>query len=345
MIVASVEEAQRSGARLERACEEIGIDTRTVQRWRGRGEAGDDLRHGPKSEPANKLSKAERAHVVALANSPEHRNLSPKQIVPKLADSGRYVASESTFFRVLREDGLLTHRGRAKPAASKPPAEHVATAPCAVWSWDITYLRTQVVGQFYYLYLHVDVWSRKIVGWAVHERECGELASTALDDALRAEAIDGRGLVVHQDNGGPMKGATLKATMERLGVIASYSRPQVSDDNPFSESLFRTLKYRPEYPRRPFSSLEEARGWVRGFVSWYNHEHLHSGIGFVTPASRHDGLAEGLLRARRELYVMAKKRNPSRWSGATREWQQPVEVRLNPPRDSTREPKNQPKAA
>jgi putative transposase len=332
VILACIAEARRSGARLERACTELGLDVRTVQRWSNQGENGEDRRYGPKSEPTNKLSEAERRKVLELANSPEYRDLSPKQIVPKLADSGCYVASESTFYRVLRDEQLLAHRGRAKAASSKPPEEHVANAPLEVWSWDITYLRSEVAGEFYYLYLHVDVWSRKIVGWSVNETECGDLATAALNAALHQEGIDGRGLVLHQDNGSPMKGATLKATMERLGVIASYSRPRVSDENPYSESLFRTLKYRPEYPRRPFASIEEARGWVRGFVAWYNHEHLHSGIGFVTPAERHAGRAETILAARRAVYARAYRRNPERWSGAPRAWKHPVEVRLNPPR-------------
>lgn len=262
---------------------------------------GEDGRHGPKSEPRNKLSAAERKRVLELASSPEHRDLSPKQIVPKLADSGRYVASESTFYRLLREARLMGHRGRAKAARSKPPKEHVATGPLDVWSWDIAYLRSEASGRFYYLYLHIDVWGRKTVGWSVNESESGELAASSLKAALEAERINGRGLVVHQDNGAPMKGATL----ERLGVIASYSRPRVSDDNPYSEALFRTLKYGPEYPRRPFSSLEEARAWVRGFVAWYNHEHLHSGIGFVTPSERHAGRSEAVLAARRAVYARA----------------------------------------
>ena len=345
MILASIAEAQRSGARLERVCAELGLDVRTVQRWRNLGENGEDRRHGPKSEPSNKLSQAERRKVLELANSPEHRNLSPKQIVPKLADSGRYIASESTFYRVLRDEQLLAHRGRAKAANTKPPVEHVAKAPLEVWSWDITYLRSEVAGKFYYLYLHVDVWSRKIVGWAVHETECGDLATTALNAALRAEGIDGRGLVVHQDNGSPMKGATLKATMERLGVIASYSRPRVSDDNPYSESLFRTLKYRPNYPCSPFASIEEARAWVRGFAAWYNHEHLHSSIGFVTPAERHAGHAEAILAARRAVYARACRRNPERWSGAPRAWKHPAEVRLNPPKTTNAKSNPQPAAA
>ena len=177
----------------------------------------------------------------------------------------------------------------------------------------------------------------------MHETECGDLATTALNAALRAEGIDGRGLVVHQDNGSPMKGATLKATMERLGVIASYSRPRVSDDNPYSESLFRTLKYRPNYPCSPFASIEEARAWVRGFAAWYNHEHLHSSIGFVTPAERHAGHAEAILAARRAVYARACRRNPERWSGAPRAWKHPAEVRLNPPK--TTNAKSNPQAA
>lgn len=149
MIVESILEAQRAGARLERACTELGLDERTVQRWRRQGERSEDGRRGPKTEPRNKLSQSERRKLLELANSAEHRDLSPKQIVPKLADSGRYVASESTFYRVLREEGLLAHRGRAKAATSKPPKEHVATRPLEVWSWDITYLRADVVGKFY----------------------------------------------------------------------------------------------------------------------------------------------------------------------------------------------------
>jgi hypothetical protein len=209
--------------------------------------------------------------------------------------------------------------------------------PNQVWSWDITYLRAPVVGMFFYLYLFVDVWSRKIVAHAVHECEDSELASELFESVVSEQRLEGVELVLHQDNGSPMKGATLKATIERLGVIPSYSRPHVSDDNPYSESLFRTLKYRPHYPRKPFESLEEARRWVEDFVTWYNHEHLHSSIGFVTPLDRHDGNADAILAKRKAVYEQARQRHPERWSGKTRAWDAPMEVVLNPAKEAMSE--------
>lgn len=334
MILGWLDEAQAAGARLAPACRALGLDARTIQRWRARG-GGDDQRHGPKTEPRNKYTAAQRQQVLDVANSAEFRDLSPKQIVPKLADQNRYVASESTFYRILREEDLLARRGRARAPTSQPPTELRATGPGQVWSWDITYLRSSVTGMFFYLYLFIDVWSRKIVAHDVHEVECTELASEMLEQALAREGLGDVGLFLHADNGSPMKGATLKATMERLGVIPSYSRPHVSDDNPYSESLFRTLKYRPEYPRKPFDSCDEARAWTAGFIDWYHHDHLHSGIGFVTPLDRHEGRSEDILEARRAVYEAARRRHPERWaSGRTRAWEAPQEVLLNPTKDT-----------
>lgn len=330
MILDWVTQAQQTGARLSVACKELGLALRTIQRWRTQG-GGDDRRCGPKTPPANKLSDSERKAVLEVANSPEFRDLSPHQIVPMLADKGRYLASESTFYRILRNEQQLAHRGRAKPAEPRPRPEHHATGPNQVWSWDITYLRCRVAGQFYYLYLFVDVWSRKIVADAVYNCESSKLASQLLEQALISENPGGVDLVVHSDNGAPMKGATFRATLERLGLTPSYSRPQVSDDNPYSESLFRTLKYRPEFPRQPFASLEEARRWVTKFRRWYNHEHLHSAIGFVSPISRHNGQADAVLEERNKVYLAARERHPQRWNERdVRNWSAPKEVFLNP---------------
>lgn len=331
-LIALIDEAMAAGARQKRCCEVVGLDVRTLQRWHAKG-VGDDMRMGPKTDPTNKLSAAERAEVLSVAASPEYRDKSPKQIVPDFADKGRYVASESTFYRVLREEDQLTHRGRQKPRTSAPPTEHHATGPGQVLSWDITYLRAPVLGAFYFLYLYIDVWSRKIVGWRIDNRECGELASELLREVCQLEGLDA-GVVLHQDNGAPMKGATFKATMERLGVTASFSRPRVSDDNPFSESAYRTLKHHPTYPHGPFASIEAARQWVRAFVAWYNHEHLHSGIGFVSPADRHNGHSDAILARRRTVYEAARKRNPARWSSNTRAWTAPSKVTLNPTKDT-----------
>ncbi len=329
MILGLVDEAVRAGARLEPACEIVGLSVRTIQRWRQQ-DGGSDRRHGPRSEPTNKLSAAERQEVLDIVTSPAYRDLSPNQIVPRLADEGTYVVSESTMYRILREAALLAHRERSRPAVSWRPREHVATGPCQVFSWDITYLRSPVRGCFFYLYLILDVWSRKIMGAKVYDKESADLASELFKRTCDRHDLDPEGVVLHSDNGGPMKGSTMLATLRQLGVVASFSRPRVSDDNPYSEAIFRTLKYRPGYPCGPFASLEASRLWVDGFVSWYNTEHLHSAVRFVTPDDRHYGREREVLSRRRRVYERARRRNPRRWSGSTRNWDPIETVILNP---------------
>lgn len=335
MILDAVREAREAGARLSRCAQVAGVHVRTLQRWE-RHPTNEDGRKGPTSQAHNRLTEEERAEVLALLTSPEYRDLSPNQVVPKLADSGIYIASESTMYRLLREAKLNAHRGREKPRQSVRPDQLVATGPNQVWSWDITYLKSPTRGVFYYLYMVVDVWSRKTVGWRVHERECSDLAAELVKDTIKTENADPNVLALHQDNGAPMKGATLKATLEALGVMASYSRPRVSDDNPFSEALFRTLKYRPEYPAKPFESLQHARQWVAEFVAWYNDEHLHSGIGFVTPSQRHEGRDLAILQRRKVVYETARAQRPERWSGTTRAWKSDDTVTLNPAKHTKR---------
>jgi len=329
LILGLVIEAMDAGARQDKVCETLGVDVRTVQRWM-KQEVGEDGRAGPKKPPANKLNEAERRAIMAMVNNSEYRDLSPKQIVPRLADQGMYLGSEATIYRIFRQEGQLQHRAPSKPATSNRPRELVATGPNQVWSWDITYLKSPISGAFYYLYMIVDVFSRKIVGQAVHDSECQYFAAALVEAACLAEGVDPDNLTIHSDNGGPMKGATMAATLERLGIMPSFSRPRVSDDNPYSESLFRTVKYRPEYPSGPFASLDAARTWVDWFVEWYNHEHLHSAIGFVTPAQRHTGEDRAILERRHEIYQQARARHPERWSGNTRDWSRVEVVRLNP---------------
>lgn len=330
MILGHIEEAVQGGARQTEGCNLLGLDPRTVQRWQAQG-VGGDRRRGPASAPRNKLSERERAQVLATVNSPEFRDLSPKQIVPTLADQGEYLASESTVYRILREESLLSHREKYRvPTKRHRPNEYVATGPDQVWTWDITYLKTPVRGSFWYLYLVVDVWSRKIVAAAVHTEEDSLHASALLADAYRFEGVVPGSLVLHMDNGSPMKGATLVATLQKLGVMTSYSRPSVSNDNPYSESLFRTMKYRPCFPTRPFEAIEAARLWVAGFVHWYNTEHLHSAIRFVTPTVRHSGHDRQLLERRRTVYETARAEKPERWTGNIRNWDPIKEVLLNP---------------
>jgi putative transposase len=327
--VALVSEAVAAGARLESACKEAGIHVRTVQRWKLDPD-GEDRRRGPNTRPANSLTKAEEDDVLALLSSNEFADLSPHQVVAKLADMNIYKASERTMYRLLRRRDLQRHRERSQPRTARRPAERRATGPRQVWSWDITYLRSPIKGRFWLLYMVMDVWSRKVVAAQVHERESDELASDLIDEACRQEGIKRYGLIIHSDNGPAMKGKTLLATMQGLGIVPSFSRPRVSDDNPFSESLFRTLKYRPDYPDGPFVSLGAGQAWVDNFVSWYNDDHQHSGIRFVTPGQRHAGVDVAILKNRHRVYATARARFPRRWARGIRDWSHIGVVRLNP---------------
>lgn len=244
-VITWVDDARTSGARLSRACDVLGIAPRTLQRWRDNGAVKADGRKLARTrcEPANKLSEHERQQVLDVANAPEFAHLPPNQIVPTLADQGRYIASESSFYRILRDARQLAHRGKARPATRQRPKPLQADTPNQLWSWDITYLATTIKGLFFYLYLIMDVFSRKIVGWEVYDLESADHAATVFRKTHLREGVTDDDLVLHSDNGSPMKGATMLATLQRLGVMPSFSRPSVSDDNPYSESLFKTMKY------------------------------------------------------------------------------------------------------
>ncbi len=332
-----IAEAVSAGARLAPAGAAIGLTPRTLQRWRreGGGIPGDQRcrEHRPATNvctPANRLTDAEQAAILAVANQPQFAHLSPHQIVPALADQGCYLASASTGYRVLRAADQLARRGKPKASARVRPAPLVATAPHQVWSWDITYLATTVRGIFCYLYLIMDVYSHKIVGWEIYACESADHAASVFRKAHLREGVRAGALVLHADNGSPMKGGTLLTTRLRLGVIPSFSRPAVSDDNPYSESLFSTLKGHPGCPKQPFADLTAARTWVQTFAHWYHTEHRHSGLKFVTPDQRHRGEDIDLLAQRHALYQAVKAQHPERWSGATRNWQPDTTVFLNP---------------
>lgn len=331
MILAAVSEAQAAGARLDVACSMIGISPRTVERWRTGKDGCEDGRCGPRRCPPNTLTPAEQAEALALLTRPEHRGLSPRQLVPHLADQGKYVASESTLYRLMRRFGLQGRGPRGvRSHVTRASTVHQATGPNQVWSWDITYLPTVVRGRFMYLYLVMDVWSRRIVGWQVHERESEHFAAAMVRDICATENVDPRGLVLHSDNGKPMRGSTMIATLQWLGIVPSFSRPHVSDDNPYSEALFRTLKHTPAYPRLPFPNSEAAQRWVADFVAWYNTRHRHSAIRYVTPDQRHYGLEKDILSDRLRVYERARRRRPNRWSRAIRNWSPVGTVVLNP---------------
>jgi transposase InsO family protein len=335
-VVELLKEATNAGARQDEACAVLGLSARTLQRWWTGGALRADQRPLRQHEPPHKLTEVERTELLAVANSEEFGHLPPSQIVPRLADQGRYLASESTFYRVLKAENQLAHRRSERPAQTRSkPRAVCATAPNQVYSWDITYLPAAIRGQFFYLYLFLDIFSRKIVGWQVYAEENSTLASELLRDLCHREGVQPDQVILHSDNGGPMKGATMLATLQGLGVMPSFSRPAVSNDNPYSEALFKTLKYRPEYPLRAFADLAAARQWVTGLVEWYNHEHRHSAIRFVTPAQRHAGLDGALLDQRKTVYETARTRHPQRWRGPTRNWQRIQAVHLDPDQTDT----------
>ena len=330
--------AHSAGARFKLACAVAGIDVRTLQRWKAADGLvdGDGRPQAVRPAPGHALSQAERAQVLAVANEPRFAAVPPARIVPMLADEGIYLASESTFSRVLREHGQSAHRGRAKaPKAVRPPTTHIASAVRQVWCWDMTYLPAQVMGRWFHLYLILDLYSRKIVGWEVHDTDHADHAVHLVRRTALAEGIAALSAkpVLHGDNGSTLKATTVLAMLNWLGVKPSYSRPRVSDDNAYAESLFRTAKYRPEFPTKGFADLGEARAWAASFVRWYNFDHRHSGIRYVSPAQRHVGDDHAILADRHALYTKARERNPARWSGKTRNWSHIGAVTLNPERD------------
>lgn len=333
-IITLYHEAIDAGARRGKAAEELGFPTRTLRRWLDDDGCvqADKRPDAVRPPPANRLTEEERQAVLAICNVPEYASLPPSQIVPRLADRGIYMASESTFYRVLKAEDQLHARGRSRRTVkAADPATHVATGPNQVWSWDISYMPSPVRGLYWYLYAVLDVYSRKLVAWEVHESESGEYARGLIERAVLREGCYLQPLVLHADNGGPMRSSTLYAKLLDLGITASHSRPRVSNDNAYSESLFRTLKYCPQWPSQGFETLEEARDWMIRFERFYNHEHRHSRIKFVTPAQRHNGEDIELLAGRAQLYEAAMNIHPERWSRKrTRNWTPAGAVALNP---------------
>ncbi len=329
-----LDEAVQAGARRWRACEEIGVSIRTLQRWTQSGKVAKDQRPiVERTAPANKLSEQERTCILNTCNLAEYAHLPPSQIVPMLADKKVYLASESSFYRILNETNQLHHRGQARAKQKrKLPTTYIAESANEVWSWDISYLPSQVRGLYFYLYLIVDIFSRKIVGWEVHKHEGGDEAAELIQKTVLREQCFKKSLVLHADNGSPMKSQTMQMKLYDLGIITSHSRPRVSNDNPYSESLFRTLKYCPQWPTAGFRTIDDARQWVSNFSHWYNQTHRHSKINFVTPSDRHQGKDTEILKQREKVYNEAKQKNPIRWSGKTRNWSPVGSVALNPER-------------
>ena len=327
------DEAITGGASRYQAAAIIDVSERTLKRWRSAcGAVAEDQRpHAVQGRQPHQLTHEEEQAILNACHRPEHQSLPPSQIVPLLADQGAYLASESSFYRVLKKHQQQHHRGRMKPRRPVPePTSFTATGPNQVWCWDISYCSSVVRGQHWYLYLIMDIYSRKIIAWEVHEAESGELAKQLLERALLREGCWHQPPVLHSDNGAPMTSYTLKARLTELGMLMSYSRPRVSNDNPYSEALFRTVKYCPAWPSQGFASLSAVRDWMLRFERAYNEQHLHSGIQYVTPADRHRGVDQERLEYRKAVYESAKGRHPQRWSGNTRNWEITGPVSLNP---------------
>jgi transposase InsO family protein len=327
LVVNSIHEAVTQGARVTQACKVAEISYHTYLSWRL---GGSDNRKGPITKPKNALTDKEKQEIIDISLSAEHVDLPVGQLVVRLVDQGIFIASERTFYRVMHAQRLIQHRGRARPRQHRlKPGPIEAKRPNTLWAWDITYLPAKIIGTYYYLYMVEDIFSRKIVAQVVNAQESSFLASQLIEEATRENLVNPGEMTLHADNGGPMRGMTMLAMLQRLGIASSFSRPRQSNDNAFVESLFSTLKYCPFYPPDRFESLEDAQKWVNAFVPWYNEVCYHSGINWVTPASRHAGLDSEILAQRKIVYEQARILHPLRWSGRIRNWDPVGTVYLN----------------
>lgn len=291
-------------------CKYLDISSRTIQRWRKNGLT--DKRKGALKTVPKKLSEEEVSTIYKLLCSNEYKEMTPVEAFNSLLDKGIYHASSRTFYRILKRFNALTHRTETKSGTSRSkPAELKACAKNQVWMWDITWLKSPVTGIYYYAYVIEDLYDRSIVSWMIYENESDVHSKELFENACRKENAHPK--FVHSDNGNPMKGITLVAFYYQLGIIPSFSRPRVSDDNPFIESFFKTLKYRCGYPHH-FESIEHARNWFADFIHWYNFEHKHSGLQFVTPMQKRNGEHFKLYKNRNAVILAARKKNPLRWS-------------------------------
>jgi len=266
----------------------------------------------PRPSPRRKLSKEERRYVLELLNQDRFVDKAPAEVFATLLDEGIYLCSIRTMYRILKENKQVRERRdlRRHPKYQKP--ELLATAPNQIWSWDITRLKGPVKGQYYYLYVLLDIFSRYVVGWMVAHTEKAALAKILIEEAVAREAIEKGSLVVHSDRGSPMTAITLSQKLDKLGIGQSFSRPHVCNDNPYSESQFKTLKLRPQFPKR-FGCIEEAIDLCHELIHWYNNEHYHSGIALMTPAMVHLGVAEECNRARQRVLHQAYGTHPERF--------------------------------
>ena len=308
------------------ACQALGVPRSTYYRARQPTPSAAPAPPSPRA-----LSPAERAEVRAVLNSERFVDCAPREVYATLLDEGVYLCSWSTMYRILREaDEVKRRRDQRRQAAYTKP-ELLATRPNQLWSWDITKLKGPTTWSYYYLYVILDVYSRYVVGWLIAERETAELAEAFIAETCAQERIDPNQLTIHADRGSAMTSKCVAHLLADLGVTKTHSRPHVSDDNPFSEAQFKTVKYHPTFPER-FGSLEDARAWARGFFHWYNVEHHHTGIGLMTPATVHQGQAPVVRAARQATLTAAYQAHPERFvRGEPQPPALPLAVWINPP--------------
>ena len=285
----------------------------------------------PRPSPPRALSPEERQQVLDVLHEERFRDQAPPEVFATLLDEGRYLCSLRTMYRILEESGEVHERRDQLRHPSYQKPQLLATAPNQVWSWDITKLLGPVKWTYFYLYVILDIFSRYVVGWMVAERESAELAQRLIAETCRKQNIGPHQLTIHADRGTSMTSKPVALLLADLGVTKTHSRPHVSDDNPFSESQFKTLKYRPEFPDR-FGSIQNARGFCQVFFPWYNAEHHHSGIGLLTPEILHYGRADDVIRQRQMVLTEAFQRNPERFVRAhPKPPAKPTAVWINPP--------------
>jgi len=312
------------------ACEALGVSRASL--YRRRSHAHQQRRVPPKQKnPALGLSAAEREQVLSVLQSERFVDASPRQVWATLLDEGTYLCSVSTMYRLLREQGQVTERRRQRRVCSYKKPELLATGPNQVWSWDITKLKGPAKWRYYYLYVILDIYSRYVVGWMVAERECQSLAQCLIEETCCKQGIVAGQLTIHADRGSSMTSKSVALLLWDLGVEKTHSRPHTSNDNPFSEAQFKTLKYCPEFPER-FGCLVDARGFCEGFFGWYNAQHHHTGIALLTPEVVHYGRAEQVLSARQETLRRAFDAHPERFgSKLPQPPSLPEAVWINPP--------------
>ena len=320
------------------ACQVMGVPRSALYRARQRARPAEQSAVRSRSSPSRALSEAEKAEVQTLLDSERFQDCAPREVYATLLDEGQYHCSWRTMYRILGEhDEVRERRNQLRhPAYARP--ELLATRPNQLWSWDITKLRGPAKWSYYYLYAMLDVYSRYMVGWMIAERELAELGKELIAQTCVKQGIQPGELTIHADRGSAMQAKSVALLMADLGVNKTHSRPHVSNDNPYSEAQFKTLKYYPTYPGR-FGSLADARQWAHDFFGWYNHEHHHSGLGLLTPADVHYGRAEAVLAGRQVVMQQAYQRNPERFvNGPPRLPELPAAAWINPPRTETDTP-------